>query len=549
MPESRFRWSSIAAFTRWKPALRGALAGIGCALLVAQAATAQTLRIAMTASDIPTTTGMPNNGFEGMRFLGYPVFESLVLWDLTTTDRLAPLRPGLAERWEQSPDDPKTWIFHLRRGVTFHDGTAFDADAVIWNLERYFNKDVPQFEPPAAGIVRARAPITTGYRKLDAMTVAITTASPASYYPYMAALILLSSPASFEKAGRDWAKVGLVGSAGTGPFRIGSVAPRERVELIRNDGYWDTAKKAKLERVVLQPIPEANARLAALRTGQVDWIEVPPADGIPSLKQAGFSIVTGSYPHVWPWFYSIGATNSPFKDVKVRQALNYCIDRAGIVELLNGTAEPAVGWLKASDPDFGKPVNRYGFDPAKGKALLAQAGYSAQKPLSFKVMISTSGSGQMSPLPMNEFLQANLKEACGVNVEFVVSEWQVLLNNMRALPDAPALNGSLSLNISSPSSDVAVMARYFAAAGAPPNGFNFAQWKDDVFEAAFAKLAATNDPKVVAEQTAIAHERLVDNPPWLYIVHDLNPRAMSGKVKGFVSPQSWFVDLTLVSMQ
>jgi ABC-type transport system substrate-binding protein len=549
MPESRFCWSSIAAFTRLKPALRGALAGIGCALLVPQAATAQTLRIAMTASDIPTTTGMPNNGFEGMRFLGYPVFESLVLWDLTTTDRLAPLRPGLAERWEQSPDDPKTWIFHLRRGVTFHDGTAFDADAVIWNLERYFNKDAPQFEPPAAGIVRARAPITTGYRKLDAMTVAITTASPASYYPYMAALILFSSPTSFEKAGRDWAKVGLVGSAGTGPFRIGSVAPRERVELIRNDGYWDAAKKAKLEKVVLQPIPEANARLAALRTGQVDWIEVPPADGIPSLKQAGFAIVTGSYPHVWPWFYSIGATNSPFKDVRVRQALNYCIDRAGIVELLNGTAEPAVGWLKASDPDFGKPANRYGFDPAKGKALLAEAGYSAQKPLSFKVMISTSGSGQMSPLPMNEFLQANLKEACAVNVEFVVSEWQVLLNNMRALPDAPALNGSLSLNISSPSSDVSVMARYFAAAGAPPNGFNFAQWKDDAFEAAFAKLAATTDPKVVAEQTAIAHERLVDNPPWLYIVHDLNPRAMSGKVKGFVSPQSWFVDLTLVSMQ
>ncbi|WNJ89102.1 ABC transporter substrate-binding protein [Bosea sp. 685] len=549
MPESRFGWSSIAALARLKPALRGALAGIGCALLVPQAATAQTLRIAMTASDIPTTTGMPNNGFEGMRFLGYPVFESLVLWDLTTTDRLAPLRPGLAERWEQAPDDPKTWIFHLRRGVTFHDGTAFDADAVIWNLERYFNKDAPQFEPPAAGIVRARAPITTGYRKLDAMTVAITTASPASYYPYMAALILLSSPASFEKAGRDWAKVGLVGSAGTGPFRIGSVAPRERVELIRNDGYWDAAKKAKIEKVVLQPIPEANARLAALRTGQVDWIEVPPADGIPSLKQAGFAIVTGSYPHVWPWFYSIGATNSPFKDVKVRQALNYCIDRAGIVELLNGTAEPAVGWLKANDPGFGKPVNRYGFDPAKGKALLAEAGYSAQKPLSFKVMISTSGSGQMSPLPMNEFLQANLKEACGVNVEFVVSEWQVLLNNMRALPDAPALNGSLSLNISSPSSDVSVMARYFAAAGAPPNGFNFAQWKDDAFEAAFAKLAATTDPKVVAEQTAIAHERLVDNPPWLYIVHDLNPRAMSGKVKGFVSPQSWFVDLTLVSMQ
>jgi len=536
---ARLRWA-VAAFATAAFALAGA----------AEPVRAQgTLRLAMTSSDIPTTTGMPNNGFEGMRFLGYPVFESLVLWDLTTTDRLAPLRPGLAERWEQVAEDPKTWRFQLRRGVTFHDGTPFDADAVIWNLERYFNKESAQFEPPAAGIVRARAPIMTGYRKIDDMTVAITTASPASYFPYMTALILLSSPASFEKAGRDWAKVGTQGSAGTGPFKIASVAPRERVELVRHDGYWDQAKKAKLDKVILQPIPEANARLAALRSGQVDWIEVPPADGIPSLKQAGFAITTGSYPHVWPWFYNIGATNSPFRDVRVRQALNYCVDRDSIVALLNGTAEPAIGWLKASDPDFGKPVNRYRFDPAKGKALLAEAGFTAQKPLSFKVMISTSGSGQMSPLPMNEFMQASLKEACGVEVDFVVTEWQVLLNNMRALPDAPALNGAMSLNISSPSSDPSVMARYFAAAGAPPNGFNFAQWKDDAFEAAFARLAAAVDPKVVAEATAVAHERLVDNPPWLYIVHDLNPRAMSSKVKGFVSPQSWFVDLTLVSMR
>src|SRR6476469_6796580 len=99
------------------------------------------LRIAMTASDIPTTTGMPNNGFEGMRFLGFPIFEGMILFDLTKTDQLATLRPGLAETWEQSPDDKKTWIFHLRKGVKFHDGTDFNADAVIWNLDRYFKND------------------------------------------------------------------------------------------------------------------------------------------------------------------------------------------------------------------------------------------------------------------------------------------------------------------------------------------------------------------------------------------------------------------------
>ena len=93
------------------------------------------------------------------------------------------------------------------------------------------------------------------------------------------------------------------------------------------------------------------------------------------------------------------------------------------------------------------------------------------------------------------------------------------------------------------------MARYFSSANFSPNGFNFEQWKDDKFEEALVNLAAASDEATYNKYYAMAHERLVDNPPWLYIVHDLNPRAFSKKVKGFVSPQSWFVDLTLVDLQ
>ena len=528
-----------------------ALSTLAFSPLVARPASAETiLRIAMTAADIPTTTGMPNNGFEGMRFLGYPTFEGLILWDLTRTDRLATLRPGLAESWDEGADK-KTWTFHLRQGVTFHDGTPFDADAVIWNLDRYFNKDSPQYELAGAGITRARVPVMGTYRKVDDHTVTITTKAPASYFPYMVVYILFTSPDSFVKAGHDWAKVATLPAAGTGPFKITKVVPREAVEMARWDGYWDKAKLAKVDKLRLQPIPDANSRLAALRSGQVDWVEVPPADGIPSLKQAGFVITTGSYPHVWPYFYDIGATDSPFKDVRVRQALNYCVDRAGLVDLLNGTAEPAVGWLKTSDPNFGSPVNRYRFDPAKGKALLAQAGYGPAKPLSFKVMISSSGSGQMLPLPMNEYVQQTLHDACGVNVAADVVDWQVLLNASRYTPDSLSLKGDTALNVSSPSSDVGVMARYFSSANFSPNGFNFEHWKNDVFDTALKAIADanSNDATLIAEQTRRAHEQLVDDPPWLYIVHDLNPRAMSPKVHGFVSPQSWFVDLTLVSVK
>jgi peptide/nickel transport system substrate-binding protein len=529
------------------------VAGLALAALIAGAAPAlaqqKTLRIAMTAADVPTTTGMPNNGFEGVRFLGYPIFEGLVLWDLSRADRPATLRPGLAERWEQDPEDPRTWIFHLRRGVQFHDGTPFTADSVIWNLDRYFKPDSPQFEPAGSGITRARTPIMASYRKIDDFTVAVTTTRVASYFPYMAVYILFTSPQSFEQAGRDWARVALLPPAGTGPFRLARFTPRVSAELAKHPGYWDQARVPKLDRVLLLPIPEANSRLAALRSGQVDWIEVPPPDAIPSLRQANFTVVTNSYPHVWPWLFQMGGTTSPFRDIRVRQALNYCVDRAGLVQLLNGTAEPSAGWLKPSDPHFGAPQHRYGFDPARGRALLAEAGYTAQRPLSFKVMISASGSGQMLPLPMNEYMQQNLKEACGVNVAFEVTEWNTLLTAIRQGPDAPILNGSSATNPSSPSSDPAVAARYFLQAFVPPNGFNWGQYNDPQFEEAFAALENARDPATYDAAYARAHERLVDNPPWLYIVHDLNPRAMSRRVRGFVSAQSWFQDLVTVDLQ
>ncbi len=164
-------------------------------------------------------------------------------------------------------------------------------------------------------------------------------------------------------------------------------------------------------------------------------------------------------------------------------------------------------------------------------------------------MISTSGSGQMLPLPMNEFLQQNLREACGVQVEFEVTDWSNLLTATRSAWNVPVVANVQGLNPSSPSSDPSVMARYFLRAFQPPNGFNWAGFSDDQFEAAFAELERASDPAAFTRAYARAHERVVDNPPWLFIVHDLNPRAMSRRVTGFTSAQSWFQDLVPVNLQ
>ena len=530
----------------WRRALMATAAaalGIG---LATPALADGTLRIAMTASDVPTTTGMPNNGYEGMRFLGYPVFESLVLWDLSSADKLADIRPGLAESWTQDPDNPKVWTFKLREGVTFHDGSPFNADAAIWNLERYYNVDSPQFETQGSAITRARNPNIESWRKIDDHTLEITTNVQLSYFPYLLPYVLFSSPAQFEKVGGDWAAFAKDPS-GTGPFKITDFKPRISVTLAKNPDYWDESRVPKLDGIELYPMPEATTRLAALRSGQVDWIEVPPPDTIPSLKSAGYNIVTNSYPHLWPWVMNLAKEDSPFQDKRVRQAANYCINRDGMVELLNGTAEPALGFFKKDSEKFGNPDNIYSFDPEKAKALLAEAGYGPDKPVQAKIMISTSGSGQMLPLPMNEYLQQTLAE-CNFEIDFEVVEWGTMLVAFRNEPTGPQSLGADAMNISLVSSDISQMARWFWSGNMAPNGSNWGHFQNDEFDTLLGEIQVSTDQAEIDAKIARLNEILVDEAPWLWIVHDLNPRAMSDKVTGFVSAQSWFQDFTTVDL-
>ncbi len=506
-----------------------------------------TLRIAMTAGDVPTTTGMPNNGYEGMRFLGYPIFEGLVLWDLSSADRLADIRPGLAESWKQNADDPTKWVFQLRRGVKFHDGSDFNTDAAIWNLERYYNTDSPQFEPQGSAITRARNPNVKSWHKIDDYTLEITTDRPLSYFPYLLVYMLYASPTQWETAGKDWAKVAKAPS-GTGSFKITDFKPRISVTLEKFTGYWDASRIPKLDKMILYPMPEATTRLAALRSGQVDWIEVPPPDAIPSLKAAGYNIVTNSYPHVWPWMFNLAKEDSPFSDVRVRQAANYCIDRDGMVELLNGVAEPSLGFFKKSGAKFGNPTHAYGFMPDKAKALLKEAGYGPDKPVKAKIMISTSGSGQMLPLPMNEFLQQTLAQ-CGFDISFEVVEWGTMLVAFRNDPTGPQALGADAMNISLVSSDISQMARWFWSGNFAPNGSNWGHFQNAEWDRLLGEIQVATDPAVIASKISRLNEILVDEAAWLWIVHDLNPRAMSKKVTGFVSAQSWFQDFTAVDLQ
>ncbi|WP_374292269.1 ABC transporter substrate-binding protein [Paenirhodobacter enshiensis] len=532
-----------------KFSLKGAVAGLLLGTMLGSGgawADGGTLRIAMTAADVPTTTGMPNNGFEGMRFLGYTVFEPLIDWDLSDPSKPADLRPGLAESWEVDPADQTRWTFHLRKGVKFHDGSDFNADAVIWNLDRFFDDKSPQFDANGSAITRGRNPLMKSWKKIDDYTVEIDTKYPASYFPYIICYTLIASPAAFAAAGNDWAKFAQA-PAGTGPFRITKVTPRVSVELARNDAYWNPARVPKLDKVVLLPMPEATTRLAALRSGQVDWIEVPPPDAIPSLKSAGFNVVTGVYPHDWPWEWDV-SEGSPFHDVRVRQAANYAIDRDGLVQMLNGTAIPAKGWYTPDHPLFGHPKNDYTYDPDKARALLKEAGYGPDHPLKAKILTSTSGSGQMQPVQMNEFIQQNLAEV-GIDIDLETTEWGTLLVALRNAPGSAPTMGANAINVSFATSDPSWLAKFFHSKNKAPVSSNWGQYSNPEVDAVLDKMELEFDPARRDAYARQVNELITDDAAWLYVVHDMNPRAMTKKVRGFRPAQSWFQDLTSVSME
>src|ERR1700737_4496372 len=263
------------------------LAIAACVTLPRIAGAETILRIGMTAADIPRTLGQPDQGFEGNRFTGLTMYDALTMWDLSSVDKPSVMIPGLATEWKVDDADKKKWVFRLRPGVTFHDSSPFNADAVVWNVEKVLKQDAPQFDPSQVGVTASRMPTLASARKIDDMTGELTTQEPDSFLPINLTNLFMASPAKWQKLfdaaeGGDakaksqaaWAAFAK-DTSGTGPWKMSKFTPRERLEMVKNENYWDKARVPKVAKMLLLPIPEANARTAALLSGQVDWIRAP----------------------------------------------------------------------------------------------------------------------------------------------------------------------------------------------------------------------------------------------------------------------------------
>jgi peptide/nickel transport system substrate-binding protein len=520
------------------------------------------VRIGMTAADIPRTLGQPDQGFEGNRFTGNTMYEGLTTWDLSSADKASVVIPGLATEWNVAPDDKTKWIFKLRPGVKFHDGSDFNADAVVWNVEKVLKQDALHFDPSQVGVTASRMPNLRSGRKIDDMTVELTTASPDALLPINLTNLFMASPAHWkklydavpanvtdpkERAKQAWDAFAR-NASGTGPWKMDRFVPRERLELVKNAGYWDGKRVPKVDRLVLLPMPEPNARTAALLSGQVDWVENPAPDALPQIKQRGFAIYQNEQPHVWPWQFS-RIEGSPWNDLRVRKAANLCVDRNAMKDgLLGGLMVSATGTFEPGHPWRGNPKFQIKYDPNEARKLMTAAGFSKDKRLKVKTQTSASGSGQMLPVPMNEFVQQSLAE-CFFDVELDVIEWNTLFTNWRKGAKDESARGAHATNVTYAAMDpFFAMIRFLDSKLAPPVSNNWGFINDPEFDKLVAAVRTAFDPAERDKALAALHERSVDEAAFLWVAHDVGPRAMSPKIKGFVQPKSWFVDFSTMTI-
>ena len=512
----------------------------------AQAQQQQTLRIAMTVADIPATDGAPDQGTEGIRFMGYTLYDPLIMWDLSSATTAARLVPGLATKWYPDPADLTKWIFELRQGVTFHDGSTFNADAVIFTLDRALDEKSPSFDRVGRNSMIASLWPIAAYRKIDDYKVELTTKGVDTLMPSLLNRIMIVSPANFEKVGKDW-QAYRKSPSGTGPWKMKAWTPRERAELERNTDYWNKDRVPKTERLVVLPIPDVSTRTAALLAGRVDWIESPAPDSLDKLKAGGCKIETNAIPHMWPYTLSM-VPGAPTADIRVRKALNLAIDRDAMVKLLGGLAVPAVGCVPPDHPWFGTPSFKIKYDPAEAKKLMAEAGYGPAKRLKIKVAISTAGSGQMYPLIMNEFIQQQYAEI-GVDLEFQVMDWNALINLTRLGAKSPEGMQLAAINSSWNTMDPHnAFMRFVDSQMVPPKGSNWGYINDPELDALAAEARRTSDVEALDKVLARINTRMVDQALFVWVVHDVWPNAISGKVKGYVHPKSWYVDFSPVTV-
>jgi peptide/nickel transport system substrate-binding protein len=302
-------------------------------------------------------------------FIMMNIFDPLVY--LRTSGEFA---AGLAESWSSSPDG-LVWTFKLKKGVTFHDGTPFNAEAVKFSFDRMVD---PEIKSRQAGV--ALRGFYDRTEVVDPLTARIVLKKPKASFLTVLSQVFFApvSPKAVKESGAEFGRK----PVGTGPFKFVEWVQNQHVKLARNPDYtWGPPflhkGPAYFATLTFRQIPDAGARLAALESGQVDAVDVPPTHQLERLKaDPRFAVKSAPQPGM-PWGWPMNTKRAPTDELKVRQAMIHALDRPGLVKnVLQGAYKPAFGPLTPVTFGYNPAVEKmYPHDPRKAEALLDEAGW------------------------------------------------------------------------------------------------------------------------------------------------------------------------------
>jgi len=470
-------------------------------------------------------------------FVMAAIYNNLVEYKSGSTD----VGPGLADKWDISKDG-LTYTFHLHPGVKFHDGTPCNAEAVVQWLDRLLNKSNPNFyanKPGVDSYVDFTFHGVDSYKKTDDLTVVIHMTKPNAEFLNSLAMVWtgVTSPAAVAKYGKEYYKH----PVGTGPFKFVEWVPNDHVTLEANNDFWKPSKP-KLSKLIYRVIPESAVRVMELTKGTVDVLaDVSPTDS--KILAANKNVHLIIEPGLMVSGVSMPTQTKPFNDVRVRQALNYAIDKESLNKyLFKGLATTMNSPLPPSQWGHDKTLPGYAYNPEKAKQLLAAAGY----PNGFNATIycypNPRGYNPVGGATLAQAIQSDLKKV-GVNITLQQLEWGAYLAKVRTREFSDMCMSGWSGDNGDPDNFIGALWETSQI----PSG-NQCHYSNKDFDALVAQAVAQPDHNQRVILYNKAQKMLMDEAPWIFLNYTATIRATSAKVKGMVlNPTAMFFDMDKVT--
>jgi peptide/nickel transport system substrate-binding protein len=455
------------------------------------------------------------------------IYEGLVRYKSGSTD----VEPALAEKWDISPDGLQV-VFHLKPGVKFHDGSPLNAQAVAFSFDRSINKDNPLYQEaqgdyggfPFIGDYISN--VVTKVQATGDMDVQFTLNR--KFSPLLSNLAIPPGYVISMEALKKYGKGINENPVGTGPFKFVEWKKDDHITVDAFDGYWGT--RAKLQRIIFQPVPEPSVRALKIQNGEADvtWA-VDPKD-VPSLKgqantdvleQPGLNVNMAEFNLMMP----------QFQNKSLRQAMNYAINKQELADsLYTGAGTAATGVLPPTSWAFNSDLKAYPFDPDKARALLKDAGYNGEQLTLDTYTIARGYNPQGSKLA--EAVQQYLDDV-GVKTQIQTGEWTQYRADRRAGKLHVAFGG-WQADTGDPENFLGVFFNSVNKGGVNTSFYGTPE-VDQL-------LNSANEETETAKRKDLfnqAERMIVDDAPWLFVGHMKQQAALRKRVQNFVQQPTY----------